>query len=167
MNKVVDVKAPRGLTWEQMKVGLTVQTSARTITETDLVNFISGVGFTEGLFIDARHAGAAGYKGRLAPGALTFCLAEGLVMQTNFIQGTGMALVHIDFDVHRPVYIGDTIECVFEITESRPASTGNRGVVTSLHKVLNQDGEEAMTYTAVRIIRGAEPVSAQVGGTDG
>ena len=78
----------RGLTWEEMRAGQRFRTSVRTITETDLVGFITSMGFTEALFFDARHAGEANYSGRLIPGALTYCIAEGLVLQTNVLQGS-------------------------------------------------------------------------------
>src|ERR671910_249664 len=60
-----------GQTWEDMTVGTRFRTASRTVTETDLVNFITLCGFNEPLFWDASHARAAGYAGRLVPGALT------------------------------------------------------------------------------------------------
>jgi acyl dehydratase len=41
-----------GRTWEQMPVGFAFRTSSRTITETDLVTFVSLTGATEPLFGD-------------------------------------------------------------------------------------------------------------------
>jgi acyl dehydratase len=59
-----------GLTWEQMTVGSSFRTAARTVTETDLVSFVALGGYNEPLFYDASHAAAAGYRGRLIPGAM-------------------------------------------------------------------------------------------------
>ena len=59
-----------GQTWEEMTVGSAFRTAARTITEADLVSFVTLMGFNEPLFWDARHAAGAGYAGRLVPGAL-------------------------------------------------------------------------------------------------
>ena len=144
----------RGHTWEQMERGERFRTAARTVTETDLINFVTLFGFTEALFWDARHAAAAGYTGRLVPGALVYCMAEGLVLQTNVLHGTGLAFMSMELDVRRPVYVGDTLDAVVEVTESRPASRGPRGVVTTTVTVRNQDGEEVLVYTPVRLIRG-------------
>ena len=77
----------QGLYWTEMTVGSAYSTSSRTVTEVDLMRFVS-MGFTEPLFTDAAGAEAAGYRGRLVPGALTFSLAEGLLMQTNVIHGS-------------------------------------------------------------------------------
>src|SRR3954447_10188664 len=140
-----------GQTFEQMRVGSRFRTAARTVTEADLVGFVSAVGITEPLFLDARHAAEGGYRGRLVPGVLTYALAEGLVLQTNVLHGTGLAFLEMELRVLRPVYVGDTIEVVVEVSGSRPTSSGDRGVVTTVNTVLNQDGETVLTYTPVRL----------------
>lgn len=149
-----------GMTFEQMTVGLRFRTAARTITETDLINFVTLAGFNEALFLDARHARLAGFTGRLVPGALTYSIAEGLVIQSHVLAGTGLAFVHMELDVLHPVYVGDTLETVVEITESRASKKPGRGVVISRNGVVNQSGEEVLVYTAVRIIRGRDFVEA-------
>ena len=144
----------QGQTWEEMTVGSVFRTAARTITETDLVTFVTWSGFNEALFLDASHAAAGGYTGRLVPGALVYCLGEGLVIQTNVINGTGLAFMSMDLSVKQPAYVGDTIHVVVEVTEARAASTGQRGVVTTKNSVRNQRGEDVLIYTPVRLIRG-------------
>lgn len=145
-----------GLTWDVMTVGSAFRTSARTITETDLVNFVALGGFTEPLFYDAEHAKAGGYSGRLVPGGLVYVFAEGLVLQTNVLHGTGLALVHLDLDISAPTYVGDTLHVVVRTTGSRPSSKPGRGVVTSRCSIRNQRGEEVAVYRPVRLIRGTD-----------
>jgi acyl dehydratase len=161
----LDQKVPhlvQGQTFEQMLVGSRFRTAARTVTETDLVGFISAVGITEPLFLDARHAAEGGYRGRLVPGVLTYALAEGLVLQTNVLHGTGLAFLEMKLEALKPVCVGDTIEVIVEVTASRPTSGGDRGVVTTLNTVLNQDGELVLRYTPVRLIRGQNFVPRNV-----
>jgi acyl dehydratase len=143
-----------GATWDQMEEGSAFRTASRTVTETDLVNFITLCGFTEPLFWDAREAAAAGYSGRLVPGALTYALAEGLVLQTNVLHGTGLAFLHMDLDVRRPVYVGDTLSVVVEVTGARASSQPGRGVVTTRNTVVNQRDEVVLVYTPVRLVKG-------------
>ncbi|MGW3967572.1 MaoC family dehydratase [Amycolatopsis sp. NPDC005003] len=145
-----------GLTWDKMTPGSAFRTSARTITETDLVNFVALGGFTEPLFYDAGHAKAGGYAGRLVPGGLVYMFAEGLVLQTNALHGTGLALVHVDLDIAEPTYVGDTLHVVVRTVESRPSRKPGRGVVTSRCSIRNQRGEEVAVYRPVRLIRGAD-----------
>jgi acyl dehydratase len=148
----------QGRTWEEMTVGSAFRTAARTITETDLVNFVTWAGFTEALFLDASHAAEAGYTGRLVPGGLIYCIGEGLVLQTNVLNGTGLAFMSMDLNIKRPAYVGDTIHVVVEVIEARQASTGQRGVVTTRNTIRNQDGEDVLVYTPVRLIRGRDYV---------
>lgn len=147
---------PAGKVWEDTPAGTSFRTLGRTVTETDLVNFVSICGYVEPLFLDARHALEGGYANRLVPGSMTLCLAEGLVMQTGIISGTGLALVHVDFDAKVPVYVGDTITVQVEVTESRASSRAGRGLVTSYNEVRNQDGRIVLTYRPIRMIRGRD-----------
>jgi acyl dehydratase len=150
----------RGQTWEEMAVGSAFRTAARTVTEADLVSFITLFGFNEPLFWDARHAAGAGYEGRLVPGALTYCLAEGLTIQSHVLHGTGLAFMHMELDVRGPVIVGDTLEVVVEVTDARPSSKAGRGVVTARNTVFNQRGEDVLVYTPVRLIRGRDYVES-------
>jgi acyl dehydratase len=147
----------RGRTWEEMEVGSRFRTASRTVTETDLVSFVTLFGFNEPLFWDARHAASAGFKGRLVPGALTYCMAEGLVLQTHVLHGTGLAFMGMQLDVQKPVYVGDTLHAVVDVLESRAASSGAaRGVVTTRISVFNQDDDEVLVFVPVRLIRGRD-----------
>jgi acyl dehydratase len=150
-----------GKTWEEMTVGSKHRTARRTITETDLVNFITLAGFDEPLFWDASHAAEGGYTGRLVPGALTYALAEGLVIQSHVLHGTGLAFMGMELSVQRPVFVGDTIEVVVEVTESRASSKPGRGVVVATNTVYNQRGEAVLVFTPIRLIRGADFEAAE------
>lgn len=54
--------------------------------------------------LDVREATAGGgpCTGRLVPGALTFVFAEGLVIQTGVIHGTGLAFLGTELRVVAP-----------------------------------------------------------------
>lgn len=145
-----------GMTWEDMTVGSAFRTAARTVTESDLMAFVHLGGFNEPLFYDARHAAAGGYTGRLVPGALVYVLAEGLILQTNALHGTGLAFLHMELTVRAPTYVGDTLHVVVTTTQSRPSSKPGRGVVASSCSVRNQRDEEVAQFTPVRLLRGRD-----------
>jgi acyl dehydratase len=151
-----DETAPllRGRTWEEMPVGFRFRTSSRTITDADVSAFVALVGLTEPLFLDARVAIESGYTGRVVPGMMTFSFAEGLVIQTGCIHETGVAFLHMDFDIKGPVYAGDTIGVIVEVIEQRPTSKGDRGLVTTRNEVVNQRGDVVLVYTPVRLTLG-------------
>ena len=144
-------QAGRGSYWQELRVGGKVKTFGRTITETDLVNFISVTGMLEVIFTDTTHKGAV--RGRLVPAALTYCLIEGMIFQT-IIQGVGLALLDVSMEAKAPVRVGDTVRAVVETTEVRPTSKGNRAIVTSNVTVFNQDGGEVLGYRVKRMLAG-------------
>jgi acyl dehydratase len=147
----------RGLTWEELATGRRFRTNARTVTEADLVSFVTGMGLFEALFIDAREGfPAGGREGRLVPGLLAVGIAEGLVIQTNMIQGTGMALLELKVTINGPVFVGDTLHVDVDVTESRGTSKPGRGVVTTRNLITNDDGGVPVEYIAVRMIKGNE-----------
>src|SRR3977135_412603 len=99
-----------GLNFEGHRIGAVHRTLARTVSETDIVNFVNPCGFTEPLFMDMEYVARESlFKRRAAPGALTFALSEGLIMQTGLIHGTGMAWLGAEIRVVAPVLEGDTI----------------------------------------------------------
>src|ERR1700719_544207 len=73
-------RAGRGPYWQDLQVGAKIKTFSRTVTEADLVNFISCTGMLEHTFIDATHRGVM--SGRAVAAALTFRFIECLLFQT-------------------------------------------------------------------------------------
>lgn len=142
----------QGLYWQDLELGQRWRTFRRTITETDLVNFINTTGMLEAIFIDAEHKDGA-ITGRPVPGALTYTLIEGFILQ-SMIQGTGLAMLELHQKILAPVCVGDTIEALVEVTQIRPTSRHGRAVVTSRITVSNQHGQDVMEYTAVRLLAG-------------
>ena len=141
-----------GFFWQDLLVGQKFQTFNRTVTETDLVNFISVTGMLEIIFIDAEGAAGA-IGGRPVPAALTYSLIEGFILQT-MIQGTGLAMLECTQKVLAPVRVNDTIHAVVEVAGIKPTSKGNRAIVDSNIEVFNQHGNAVLRYTARRMLAG-------------
>lgn len=142
----------RGFYWQEIQSGQRFHTYRRTITETDLINFISATGMLEAIFIDA-HFEHGAMQGRPVPAALTSGLIEGLLFQT-MVQGTGLALLEFSLKAHAPVLVNDTIYGVVEVQEVKPTSKHNRAVVTSVVEVFNQRDEPVLSYTVKRMLAG-------------
>nr|HID60107.1 acyl dehydratase [Desulfobacterales bacterium] len=143
-----------GLCFEDFISGKVYTTDRRTITETDVVNFMTLCAFFEPLFMDLGYVETeTPFKKRIAPGALTFSFAEGLTMLTRIIHNTGMAFLGVDMEIIRPVFIGDTISVEIEVVEKRETKKRDRGVITFLHRVKNQKDELVMEYKVKRMIR--------------
>ena len=151
----MDHAAPRlgqGFVWQDLQVGQRFRTFRRTVTESDLVQFITVTGMLKAIFIEEGYEGGA-MRGRPVPGALTYTLIEGFILQT-MIQGTGLAMLELHQKILAPVLVGDTIEAMVEVTGIRPTSKSGRAVVTSRIDVFKQGGVQVMTYTATRLLAG-------------
>ncbi len=150
----------QGLTYEQHEIGARYETHGRTVGDADISAFVNLCGFTEPLFMDREYvAKESVFKGRPAPGAFTFCLAEGLIIQTGLIHGTGMSYLGSEIRIVAPVLAGDTIRVAVTITDKRETKKPDRGIVTYQHEVSNQRGELVLEATVRRMIRRAPPAA--------
>jgi acyl dehydratase len=93
------------------------------------------------------------FKKRIAPGALTFSFSEGLTILTGMLYKTGMAFLGVEIEVLKPVFIGDTLTVAVEVINKRETKKPDRGIVTFLHRVKNQDNEQVMEYKIKRMIK--------------
>jgi acyl dehydratase len=149
----------KGMTFERFRPGDRFVTERRTVTEHDILQFVGLVGLFEPLFIDEEYIRKESIFGeRIAPGSLTFGLAEGLTVQTGIIHGTGLAFVGIDqMRLFGPVKVGDTIQVEIEVLETKEVKTRGGGIVRYRQWVKNQRAETVMEYDVSRLIRGAAP----------
>jgi acyl dehydratase len=144
----------QGLTYEEHEVGAVYRTLGRTVSEADICAFVNLCGFNEPLFMDMEYvAKESVFKGRAAPGALTFALSEGLIMQTGLIHGTGMSYLGGEIRIVAPVLEGDTLRVSVTITDKRETRKPDRGIVTYRHEVTNQRGEAVLEAVVKRMIR--------------
>ncbi|HJU16448.1 MAG TPA: acyl dehydratase [Stellaceae bacterium] len=143
-----------GFHFEDLPVGRQFKTIGRTVTEADITAFVNCTGMVEVLFTNlAFLEHESDIKRRLAPAALVYAFAEGLLVQAT-MQYTGLAFLHMELDVENPVFAGDTIHAECEIIEARLSkSRPGRGLVRTRVRVVKEDGTLALTYTPLRFVR--------------
>lgn len=141
--------------FDDWKVGETLETMGRTVGEAEIAQFVGLGGFFEELFIDQEYMAKSGpYPARIAPGAMTFALSEGLIILTGCIHRVGLALLSVEkMSFKRPLMAGDTIHVRVTVTDAVPTKKPDRGIVTFAHAVINQRGEEIMECTVKRMLR--------------
>lgn len=146
-----------GIAWDELQPGDQFKTINRTITETDLVNFINTTGMVEMIFTDVtfteRHGSIKG--ARPVPGILVYSFCEGLLVQST-MQMTGLALLETSMKVLGPTNVGDTVHCEVEVISVRETSKGGRGIVKTVNRAINQHGEAVISYEAVRMMASQE-----------
>jgi acyl dehydratase len=143
-----------GLYFEDLPVGRRFRTIGRTVTEADITSFVNATGMVEVLFTNTEFlAQESDIKGRLAPAALVYAFAEGLLVQAT-MQHTGLAFLHMELSVENPVFAGDTIHAECEVVEARHSkSRPGRGLVRTRVQVKKADGTTALVYTPLRMVR--------------
>jgi acyl dehydratase len=146
----------KGKLFEGFHSGDRFITGRRTVTEHDILQFVNLVGLTEPLFLDLEYIrNESLYGERIAPGSLTFAMAEGLTVQTGLIHGTGLAFAGLDhMRLYAPVKVGDTIQVEIEVLDAKPVPQRGGGIVRYRHWVKNQRGDTIMEYDVARLIRG-------------
>lgn len=150
----------RERTFADFPVGTSVVTRARTITEADLVSFSGLTWDFYPLHTDEEYSRARRFHTRIAHGALVYSYSMG-IMPIDFFGDAVVAFTGIDSLRHRaPVGIGDTIHVEARVTEARPASQGDSGVVRIHYVTKNQRDEVVMEMTGVFLMRRtpAEPL---------
>ncbi|MBI4289054.1 MAG: MaoC family dehydratase N-terminal domain-containing protein [Chloroflexi bacterium] len=144
-----------GKYWDDVKVGHMFSTQGRTVTETDLVNFVGLSGLWEPLFLDREFVTKQSIFGKpIIPGPLTFVMSLGLEALTGFAHGTGMAFLGLDeVRAMRPVFVNDTIHVDVEVIEKHETSKPDRGVMVIKYTTKNQNGEPVLTCKLTRMVR--------------
>ncbi len=145
----------KGLTFAGFHPGDRFTTARRTITEAEIMQFVCLVGLFEPLFIDAEYIrNETLYGERIAPGSLTFAMAEGLSVQTGIIHGTAMAFVGLEkMRLFAPVKVNDTIQVEIEVLDCKKIESRHAGIVRYRQTVRNQRGEAVMEYEVSRLIK--------------
>ena len=129
----------KGFRYEQWEIGAHYATAARTVTETDVVQFAGLSGDFNPLHTDETYAGKTVHKTRIAHGALTFAITTGLINQSGITDGTVIGFAGVSIKWTAPVKPGDTIRAIAIPKEKRLTSKGDRGIVSVIVEVYNQN----------------------------
>jgi acyl dehydratase len=144
-----------GLYFEEFEVGQTIETPARTITETDVVIFAGLSGDYNPLHTDAEFAKETMFGERIAHGLLGLAVVSGLAWRTGFMEGTADALISVETKFRNPVKFGDTIRARFEVKQKKKMKRMGGGFVTLGVVVLNQRDETIQKGDWTVLIRSA------------
>lgn len=138
--------------WEDLEVGDRRTTIERTITETDLVNFVGMTYWIEPYFTSVPHVLNSHFKQRIVPGPLITSISMGQHLLMNW-PSERVALMGIDaVRWLKPVAVGDTIRTESEIAAKREHRSLDRGILTVKHTVRNQRDEVVSEYESLRMV---------------
>jgi len=131
------------LYYEDVTVGAKAVTPSRTVTETDIMLWVGISGDYDLIYVDEEFAKKTPMGGRIAPGALTVALAQGLFARTWNFGGSGLGMLGWEGVKFRGyVKPGDTVTGELEVTDKRDSkSVPNAGIITFKITLRNQKGD--------------------------
>jgi acyl dehydratase len=142
----------RGRTFEEFVIDEEIVSGARTVTETDVVNFacLSGDFYPQHMNEEYARKGPLG--ARIAHGLLVLSMATGLLNQTGAFEGTSIAILEVTARFVKAVKFGDTIRATQKILGKKETSKRDRGVLTTRITVLNQDDDTILEADLVMLL---------------
>jgi acyl dehydratase len=143
----------RGMYFDEFQVGQQVITAGRTVSEADIVAFAGLSGDFNQMHVDATYSQASFFGQRVAHGLLVLSIASGLMVQTGVLEGTVIAFREIEnWKFSKPVFIGDTVHALLEVTETRAMRRLGSGSVTIDVSVKNQHDDTVMKGALVVLV---------------
>ncbi len=131
-----------GKTIDQINVGDSAE-FAKTVTESDIYQYAGVTGDFNPAHINEQYASGTFFKKRIAHGMLSAGFISTVL--GNQLPGPGAIYVKQDLNFLAPVYIGDTITAIVEVTEV--ITDKNRIMLKT--RCINQDGIEIIDGNAV------------------
>lgn len=145
---------PHGRYFEEFVVGEVLVTAARTLTETDIVNFAGLSGDYNQIHTDAEFAAKDTFGQRVAHGLLVQSMASGLAVQSGIIEGTVLAFRELTAKFSLPVFIGDTIHVKIEIIGTKALPRLGGGNIVMKTSVFNQHGKIVQRGEWTMLVKG-------------
>jgi len=147
-------KVIRGRYFEDFEIGAEYTTPARTITQTDIINFACLSGDFNEVHTNFEYCKSTQFGEPIAHGPLVYAVAAGLQYASGLNDGTLLALLQVDgWRMLGPVKHGDTIHMVTKVVSKKESSKPDRGVVTFQRRILKQDGSTVQEMTSSYLYR--------------
>lgn len=142
-----------GRRFGEFEVGQVIEHAERLpVTMEDNVAFCRLTRNRQPLHLDPAAARQAGYPDALVNGLYTFSAAVG-VSVADTTAGTLVANLGYEEVQHpKPVFPGDTLAVRTEVVAKRESSKPGRGIVTLLHTVRNQHGDEVCRFKRIVMV---------------
>ena len=143
--------------YEDYEVGQHVTSSARTVTESDIVSFAALTGDWNQIHVDAEFAAQGMFGQRVAHGLLGLSIASGLAIRLGFMEETVLAFRELgNWKFSLPIFIGDTIRVRAEVSKMKEMRRLGGGLVTFKVQILNQRDEVVQRGTWLVLVKGRE-----------
>jgi 3-hydroxybutyryl-CoA dehydratase len=146
------ISMSRPLYFDELNVGDSWQSRARTITEADVVNFACLTGDFDPLHVDHEYARQTPFRKPIAHGLLGLSWMAGLSTTAPWVKTAAFVAIR-DWRFLQPAFISDTVHVVTEVAELAPRGR-RRGLVVWKRRLVNQQGiilQEGVLETLVEV----------------
>ncbi len=127
------------LFFDELQIGDSWRSRARTITETDVVNFAGMTGDYDPLHVDYEFASQTPFGRPIAHGLLGLSLVAGLSSTCPPVETIAFLGIR-EWDFLRPLFIGDTVHVVTKVIDLN-SSSRRHGRVTWERQLVKQSGD--------------------------
>jgi acyl dehydratase len=132
------------LYWDDLEQGTRFTSSARTITESDVVGFAALSADYNRMHVDAEFAAQSSFGQRIAHGMLVASISIGLLtrtVQNQLMEKALVGLLENKLSWPKATFFNDTIHVVAEVAERRETRRADRGIIVFRRQTFNQRGE--------------------------
>ena len=127
----------RGRLFSEFSVGQVFESSARTVSEAEVMQFAELSGDFNPLHVDDAYAKKTPFGQRIAHGMLAASISTGLGQDTGIFEGTTLALMEQTFRYRAPVFFGESIRLRRgHLRRGRSQGRGHRGGRRQLGRVV-------------------------------
>lgn len=158
------------LFFDDVEVGQEWESSGRTVTEADVVNFAGVSGDFNPIHMDHEYAKTTPFRRPIAHGLLVFSIGSGLGVNCPPMRTIAFMQVR-EWNFREPTFIGDTIRLRSKVLEKTLRGRGRRGEIVWYRGVINQEGKIVQEGVLVTLVEGrgarrAVDTSSETGATE-
>jgi len=139
--------------FEDVRIGESWRSPARTITETDVVNFAGLTGDFNPLHVDHKFARSTPFGKPIAHGLLGLSLVAGLGSNSPFMHTTAFVRI-LEWKFLQPIYVGDTLHVLTQVLDKQSKSR-RHGLIMWRRQLVNEESgqvvQQGMFETLVKI----------------
>jgi acyl dehydratase len=141
---------------DDLEIGMQWESTGRTVTEADVVNFAGLSGDFNPMHVDHEYAKTTPFRRPISHGLLVFAIGSGLGISAPLVRT--LAFLHVrEWKFVGPVYIGDTIRIIGKVLEKTLRGRGKRGEVVWQRTIINQENKVVQEGVLVTLVE-ARPI---------
>ncbi len=141
------------LYFDDLQVGQEWESPARTVTESDIVNFAGLSGDYNPIHVDHEFCKTTPFRRPIAHGLLGVAITSGLGLNSPPLRTLAFMSIR-EWHFREPIFIGDTVRIRSKVLQIEPRARGRRGVITFQRQIVNQEGRVVQEGVTLLLVEG-------------